>query len=465
MKTLLKDYSGFRYLLNYCFYWILFFLISGVSLYGEDKIYIFHFKVKGSSDKDLEKKVRNGLLLSILKLYPGRFKIMDDDSIQDLSKKLEKLQLSGCSEEICIQEISQAIDARDLISGSVIQNGSRLTFDFKKVRKDEMTFAQTTESTVNEEFEVSQLDYFLNESAKKLIEKNYNINRKNAPTALSDLGDLGIESAKEKPINDLYLSNTHPRNRILYELLNEPLESAFLLRRKGREKESALLLSVILDSIEDTLSKDLSIITPIREVLLSKILGSYSRYFAKNIKEIDESYSLNKLSEDKILESYESLLSQFNSIPGKYRPEDKVVPLLLRISKIYENRGDSEFRNTRFFPAKENFKKAYSVLKNESIADKSKIDSILVSLDKKMKDNDLTAKRFVENKIKTNCDTAKGQLVFARMNIRSAPEESEKAKKLGESLLRESEEILKREKEYSSTELEKLLESTKKEIN
>jgi len=145
--------------------------ISFSNLLAEEKIYIFHFKVKGSTDKDLEKKVRNGLLLSILKIYPGKFKIMDDDSIQDLSKKLEKLQLAGCSEEICIQEISQAIDARDLISGIVTQTGTKLLFDFKKVRKDELTYAQTTESTVNEEFEVSQMDYFLNESAKKLIEK------------------------------------------------------------------------------------------------------------------------------------------------------------------------------------------------------------------------------------------------------------------------------------------------------
>ena len=214
--------------------------ISFSTLSAEEKIYIFHFKVKGSTDKDLEKKVRNGLLLSILKIYPGKYKIMDDDSIQDLSKKLEKLQLAGCSEEICIQEISQAIDARDLISGIVTQTGSRILFDLKKVRKDELTYAQTTESTVNEEFEVSQMDYFLNESAKKLIEKNYTINRKNAPPALTDLGDLGIESAKEKPINDLYLPSTNPRNRILWELLNEPMESALLLRKENKEKDPRL---------------------------------------------------------------------------------------------------------------------------------------------------------------------------------------------------------------------------------
>ena len=439
--------------------------ISFSTLSAEEKIYIFHFKVKGSTDKDLEKKVRNGLLLSILKIYPGKYKIMDDDSIQDLSKKLEKLQLAGCSEEICIQEISQAIDARDLISGIVTQTGSRILFDLKKVRKDELTYAQTTESTVNEEFEVSQMDYFLNESAKKLIEKNYTINRKNAPPALTDLGDLGIESAKEKPINDLYLPSTNPRNRILWELLNEPMESALLLRKENKEKESAEAITVILDSIEETLSKEVTNIAPLREVLYSKILGSYSRYFAKKIKEIDESYSQNNLSEEKSLLSYENLYSQFNSIPLKYRPSEKQVPFVLRISRIYETRGDNEFRNTRFFPAKENYKKAFSFLQDKSIDDKSKLNSALESLDKKLKENDLTAKRFVENKVKTNCDTAKAEFVFARMNGRSIPQESQKARERGISLLQESEEILKREKEYSSPDLDKILESTRKEMN
>jgi hypothetical protein len=57
-------------------------------LYSEEKIYIFHFKVINSRDKELESRVRNGMVLSILKNYPGKYKIMDDDSIQDLSKKL-----------------------------------------------------------------------------------------------------------------------------------------------------------------------------------------------------------------------------------------------------------------------------------------------------------------------------------------------------------------------------------------
>ncbi len=441
------------------------FLISISAITAEEKIYIFHLKVKGSSDKELERKVRNGLLLSILKLYPGKYKIMDDDSIQDLSKKLEKLQLAGCSEEICIQEISQAIDARDLISGTVAQTGTRLLFDLKKVRKDELTYVQTTESTVNEEFEISQLDYFLNESAKKLIEKSYIINRKNAPSSLTDLGDLGIESAKEKPINDLYLSSSHPRNRILYELLNEPLESAFLLRKEGNDKESSEAITVLLNSIEEALPGDLSLLTPLRDVLSSKILGGYSRYFAKKIKEVDELYKLNKLSEETILMSYENLLSQFYTIPEKYRPTEKQVPLVLRISRIYETRGDNDFRNTRFFPAKENFNKAISILQDKRIIVKNPIAPAMEALDKKLKENDLTAKRFVENKIKTNCDTAKGEFVFARMNGRSAPEDSQKARERGISLLRESEEILKREKEYASPELETVLQSARKELN
>ena len=76
------------------------------------------------------------------------------------------------------------------------------------------------------------------------------------------MGDLGIESAKEKPINDLYLPSTNPRNRILWELLNEPMESALLLRKENKDKESAEAITVVLKSIEESLSKEASNIAP-----------------------------------------------------------------------------------------------------------------------------------------------------------------------------------------------------------
>lgn len=452
-----------RFFLRFFFFLIFLFSITFVSLYGEDKIYIFHIKVKGNDDRDLEKKIRGGLLLSILKQYPGKFKIMDDDSIQDLSKKLEKLQLAGCSEEICVQEISQSIDARDLISGSVIQTGSRLSFNLKKVRKDEYSFQQTTESTFNEEFDISQLDYFLDEAARKLIEKNYTVNKKNAPSTLVTLDDSGIESAKEKPINDIYLSTSNPRNRILWELLKEPLEDAFTLRKKGKEKESAEAFFTILTSIEASLPGEVIQLAPILEVLASKVNGGYSRYFSKRIRELDESFNQKKYSDEMALSGYESLLDESLRIPKNHIPEDKIVLLRLRISQVYETKGDNEFRSTRFTPAKALFQKALNTLQNKEFSKNPQIQSALSALQKKIKENESTAKSFIQNKIRTNCDTIKAQFIFSRMNGRSAPEESKKARELGATLLRETEEILNREKEFGNPELDNILESAKKE--
>lgn len=172
------------------------------------------------------------MVLAILKNYPGKYKIMDDDSIQDLSKKLQKMQMAGCSEEVCIQELSQAIDAKELISGSITVDGNKLKFDFKKTRKDDLDFTQTLKSQVNEEFEYSQLDYFLSESSKKLIDSSYIINRKNAPSSLSNLEDLAGITNKEKPISELYAESIPLKNKILWEALDFIVAPNFPLPKK-----------------------------------------------------------------------------------------------------------------------------------------------------------------------------------------------------------------------------------------
>jgi hypothetical protein len=430
-------------------------------LYSEEKIYIFHFKVINSRDKELESRVRNGMVLSILKNYPGKYKIMDDDSIQDLSKKLQKMQMAGCSEEVCIQELSQAIDAKELISGSITVEGNKLKFDFKKTRKDDLDFSQTLKSQVNEEFETSQLDYFLSESSKKLIDTSYIINRKNAPSALSNLEDLAGITNKEKPISELYAESIPLKNKILWEALKEPIEDALELRKNGKTKESADLFLSIYKSVEKGLSTETREISPLRETILSRAKGSLLLYYTSRLKDIDISLSKGNITEEKALNEYITLYNDLTQYKNEYIPSEIPYPILFRIARTYEGIGDRYYRSTQFSPAKENFQKAFSYLEKLTPAEKQKATLLYNTVLSKKNETDTVGKRFVENKIKSLCDTSKAQYSYSYSIRRTRKEEADAALILSKSLLDEAESILQREKDYISPDLQSYYRTTK----
>jgi hypothetical protein len=430
-------------------------------LYAEEKIYIFHFKVIGSKDKELESRVRNGMVLSILKNYPGKYKIMDDDSIQDLSKKLQKMQMAGCSEEICIQELSQAIDAKELISGNITADGNKLKFDFKKTQKDDLDFSQTLKSQVNEEFETSQLDYFLNESSKKLIEGSYTINRKNAPTALSNLEDLAGITNKEKPISELYAESVPLKNKILWEALKEPLEDALELRKNGKTKESADLFLSIFKSVEKGLSAEAREISPLKETILSRAKGSFLLYYTSRLKEIDLSLLKGDISENIALSNYEALYKEILQYREDFIPGELTYPILVRIARTYEGIGDRFYRSTQFSPAKENFQKAFSYLEKLNSQERQKANLLYTTVLSKKNETDTVGKRFVENKIKSLCDTSKAQYSYSYSIRRTRKEDADAALILSKSLLEEAESILQREKDYVSPDLQTYFRTTK----
>lgn len=72
----------------------------------------------------MENRFRNGIINSILRNFEGKYTIVDDDSLSILLKQVETLQKMDCSDEICMKQIADAIDANEVISGTISsQNG------------------------------------------------------------------------------------------------------------------------------------------------------------------------------------------------------------------------------------------------------------------------------------------------------------------------------------------------------
>jgi hypothetical protein len=105
-------------------YKIIFILILNIcinDIYSKElsKLYVNKFTYNDKSSENFEKKFRNLLIDKLIKNYSDKYSIMDEDSVQSLKDKLNKKKALGCSEEDCIREISQSVDADEIISGEV----------------------------------------------------------------------------------------------------------------------------------------------------------------------------------------------------------------------------------------------------------------------------------------------------------------------------------------------------------
>jgi hypothetical protein len=174
-------------------YKIIFILILNIcinDIYSKElsKLYVNKFTYNDKSSENFEKKFRNLLIDKLIKNYSDKYSIMDEDSVQSLKDKLNKKKALGCSEEDCIREISQSVDADEIISGEVNLQEKGIIINIKnslKQKKD--SFGLNIKSIIVLEISENQLDYYIQEIASKLINPSYKIDTKNAPLAENQL--------------------------------------------------------------------------------------------------------------------------------------------------------------------------------------------------------------------------------------------------------------------------------------
>ena len=228
-------------------YKIIFILILNIcinDIYSKElsKLYVNKFNYNDKSSENFEKKFRNLLIDKLIKNYSDKYSIMDEDSVQSLKDKLNKKKALGCSEEDCIREISQSVDADEIISGEVNLLEKGITINIKnslKQKKD--SFGLNIKSIVVLEISENQLDYYIQEIASKLINPSYKIDTKNAPLAenqletptvstLPDLSSIPIPKVLQINQNSSSLITVNNKDAEMLANRGEFLKAIYILR-------------------------------------------------------------------------------------------------------------------------------------------------------------------------------------------------------------------------------------------
>lgn len=142
----------------------------------------------------MENRFRNGIINSILRNFEGKYTIVDDDSLSILLKQVETLQKMDCSDEICMKQIADAIDANEVISGTISSQNGIIYVSLRNQIRDSKNLNYSIKSTFQMEFPEFLLDYYAGESGKKLLDLQYNLDPHKVPASTN--GNLSVTFLK-----------------------------------------------------------------------------------------------------------------------------------------------------------------------------------------------------------------------------------------------------------------------------
>ncbi|EMG22513.1 hypothetical protein LEP1GSC150_0264 [Leptospira interrogans serovar Copenhageni str. LT2050] len=154
----------FSYLLFFLF--LLWFPTKVFAQNKHSKIYIHKLTTESNLNSGLENRFRNGIINSILRNFEGKYTIVDDDSLSILLKQVETLQKMDCSDEICMKQIADAIDANEVISGTISSQNGIIYVSLRNQIRDSKNLNYSIKSTFQMEFPEFLLDYYAGESGK-----------------------------------------------------------------------------------------------------------------------------------------------------------------------------------------------------------------------------------------------------------------------------------------------------------
>lgn len=144
------------------------------------KIYLMELT---SAKEDIEKanKFRKSLQEYITK--NGNFRLIDEDTIRSFQEKLKKQQLTGCDDTKCLQEIANALETEELLTGEFKSFANQEKISLKLTTRNSETFEVGIKTTFTISYFENQREYYIKEIIKKLNNPLYSINTSSAPSS------------------------------------------------------------------------------------------------------------------------------------------------------------------------------------------------------------------------------------------------------------------------------------------
>ena len=153
---------------------ILFFL-NPLFANTKKKLYLSKINVTQSVPTNIKTSIINRIKLNVLEKYEDKYQIVSDSDVALMNQKAAQLQKQGCSDEVCMKQIAEAIDADEIVYGDVSMEEGKIKFSLTNILRDKNTLQMSTKSIVEVKFSESDYDHYAKEATIKLLEPKYQI--------------------------------------------------------------------------------------------------------------------------------------------------------------------------------------------------------------------------------------------------------------------------------------------------
>jgi hypothetical protein len=382
------------------------------------KLYIQTIKADGVS-KEMVRKMHDGISLSILNNFGAQYHIVDDEAIKVMYKQAEAIMSSGCSDESCVEQIAEGINADEIIFGTVSAEGGKLNLIVKNMYRkgDKMGL----NSQVNLSFYETQIDHFASEAGKKLMNLNYVLNM-NAPLIADGKVNLSAITVDTVKGLDISIMKFQSRNDIIGQMLDylKELVTKGDNRFKANDFSGALSeYNAVLERIKlKVLPEDQVQMTEFTNGVKKRIGTAYAMDFKIKIDKVDQRLKDKGTGEAKSVESfkieYSTLINSINNIPSEislYLNDVKAAlvqrqeELSLALASLYEKQGDTFYHEYKFDDAISLYAKGKSA--SEAIITVQKKNITLYRLNGKIAAANATGTSYLESRMNSYLDIAK----------------------------------------------------------
>ena len=397
-----------------------FFMYLGtISANTKRKLYISKVNVGQGVPSSIKSSIINRIKLNVLEKYEDKYQIVSDSDVALMNQKAAQLQKQGCSDEVCMKQIADAIDADEIVYGEITLEEGKIKFSLTNIFRDKNTLQMSTKSIVEQKFSEIDYDHYAREVTIKLLEPKYTIK---TPSLVFqeklDLKAIDLGKADNSTLSVLDFKTDDSSVQNVVNFLKEMVREGDELFAQKKYGEAQAKYESVMQKIEEKVLPDKrKKIGKFEESVVERLANSmlmgekeWLDYYDEELKKVS-----NWKPEDFMwfINNYEGVREQIDRKDS--RVANKLIKLRsgaleridsLRRSQIayYERLGDSLYQANEFERAYSKYE-YISQIPQFMYDDKKKTDE-LSRINKKRETIRRTGENYFSNAVKVYLDQA-----------------------------------------------------------
>ncbi len=422
----------------FLFFSIVFFFLLPAHLFSQSrpnyrKIY-FETLETGTLRPEIATRVRNQVSLNILRYFKSKYTFIDDSVVQSQLNFLKKQQNLGCDTQKCYQMIEDNLSPDEKITGSLQMSGNRYTLTLRllDVSRGGGVVEQKEVSFTN-----NQLEYFVGEITRALLDTNYVVNTDGAPKEFEpqkiELGSIQFKEMEGVDLKILEFKTQDSKAEGIVSILNPELQQGDTFFTNKNYGMALSIYQNILRSLDNSLSEDsLSSIQEYYTGIQKRIENTKTNLITERLNSLDNRFKRLSNVTSEILEQYaQDYTKERNSLKEQKINNVSILKSILeRIRKLEwkqidlgEKEAESLYDSYNFTDSLRRYETLQKRIQTTDRIDSQEKRTLLDGLEKKIQVIRETGFSYYANQIRSYCNLAEKEMFG--VNLKRGKGESE----------------------------------------